>query len=197
MTERITLARPYAEAVFRLARERKALKAWSEMLQLATAVAADPRVAALIDSPRMPRERFVAFFLDVCGDAQGSAGVAGGTTPGATRKLDQDAANFIRLLSENHRLVLLPEITALYELLRAQAESRVAAEVISAAAVSETQLKDIGAALKKRLGRDIDLSTRIDPALIGGFVIRTGDLVIDGSVQGKLRALATHLNSNI
>ncbi len=178
--ERRTLARPYAEAVYRLAQERKTLKVWSEMLQLAAAVAADPQVAALIDNPRVARERFVEFFLDVGG-----------------KKFDKDAANFIRLLSENHRLVLLPEITALYELLRAQSEGRVEAEVISATAVSDAQLKDIGAALKKRLGRDIDLSTRIDPALIGGIVIRAGDLVIDGSVQGKLRALATHLNSNI
>ena len=177
MTERTTLARPYAEAVFRLARERKTLKTWSEMLQLVAAVAADSQVAALVDNPRVARERFVAFFLDVCG-----------------KKLDKDAANFIRLLSENHRLLLLPEIAALYETLRAQDEGRIEAEVVSASAVSATQLKDIAAALKKRLGRDIDLSTRIDPALIGGIVIRAGDLVIDGSVRGKLRALATHLN---
>jgi len=177
MTERTTLARPYAEAVYRLAHERKTLKAWSEMLQLVAAVAADPQVATLIDNPRVARERFVDFFLDICG-----------------KKLDADAANFIRLLSENHRLVLLPEIAALYETLRAQAEGRVEAEVVSATEVSAAQLKDIAAALKKRLGRDIDLSTRIDPALIGGIVIRAGDLVIDGSVQGKLRALATHLN---
>jgi F-type H+-transporting ATPase subunit delta len=177
MTERTTLARPYAEAVFRLAHERKTLKAWSEMLQLAAAVAADPRVTALTDNPRVLRERFVEFFLDIC-----------------AKKLDKDAANFIRLLSENHRLVLLPEIAALYETLRARAEGRVEAEVVSASAVSAAQLEDIAAALKKRLGRDIDLSTRIDPALIGGIVIRAGDLVIDGSVQGKLRALATHLN---
>jgi F-type H+-transporting ATPase subunit delta len=177
MTERITLARPYAEAVFRLAREHKTLKAWSEMLQLAAAVAVDPQVATLTENPRVPRERFVAFFLDVCG-----------------KKLDKDAANFIRLLSENHRLMLLPEIATLYETLRAQTEGRVEAEVVSASEVSAAQLKDIAAALKKRLGRDIDLSTRIDPELIGGIVIRAGDLVIDGSVQGKLRALATHLN---
>ena len=177
MTERTTLARPYAEAVFRLARERKTLKAWSEMLQLAAAVAADPQVTALIDNPRVPRSRFVDFFLDVAG-----------------KKIDADAANLVRLLSENHRLTLLPEIAALYEALRAQAENRVEAEVVSAAAVSDTQLKDIAAALKKRLGRDIDLHTRIDPSLIGGIVIRAGDLVIDGSVQGKLQLLATHLN---
>ena len=92
--------------------------------------------------------------------------------------------------------MLLKSFASVGGSLRAQAEGRVEAEVISASAVSDAQLKDSAAALKKRLGRDIDLSTRIDPALIGGFVIRAGDLVIDGSVQGKLRALATHLNSN-
>lgn len=177
MAERTTLARPYAEAVFRLARERKTLKAWSEMLQLAAAIAADPKITALIDNPRVPRNRFVDFFLDVGG-----------------KKLDQDAANLVRLLSDNHRLALLPEIAGLYEALRAQAENRVEAEVVSAIAVNETQLKDIAVALKKRLGRDIDLRTRIDPSIVGGVVIRAGDLVIDGSVQGKLRLLATHLN---
>src|SRR4030043_453492 len=114
MTERITLARPYAEAVFRLASEHKALKPWSEML----------------------------------------------------------------------RLPPLPEIAALYEALRAGAENRIEAEVISAYEVSETQLEAIAGALKRRLGRDIDLTTRIDPALVGGIVIRAGAIVIDGSVQG-------------
>jgi len=194
MTERTTLARPYAEAVFRLASGHKALKPWSEMLRLAVAVMQDPQVAALAQNPRVPHARFVEFFLDICGDAQGSASVAEGRTPGATKRLDQDGANLIRLLSENRRLPLLPDIAALYEALRAGAENRIEAEVISAYAVSETQLKAIAGALKRRLGRDIDLSTRIDPALVGGIVIRAGDLVIDGSVQGKLRALATHLN---
>lgn len=177
MTERTTLARPYAEAVFRLASGHKALKPWSEMLQLAVAVMQDPQVAALAENPRVPRARFVEFFLDVCG-----------------KRLDKGGSNFIRLLSENHRLPLLPEIAALYEALRAGAENRIEAEVISAYEVSETQLKAIAGALKRRLGRDIDLTTRIDTALVGGIVIRAGDLVIDGSVQGKLHALATHLN---
>jgi len=165
MTERITLARPYAEAVFRLASEHKALNPWSEMLRLAVTVMQDPHA------------RFIEFFLDICG-----------------KRLDKDGANLIRLLSENHRLPLLPEIAALYEALRADAENRIEAEVISAYEVSETQLKAIAGALKRRLGRDIDLTTRIDPALVGGIVIRAGDIVIDGSVQGKLHALATHLN---
>ena len=174
--ERTTLARPYAEAVFRLAREQKTLAGWSEMLKLASAVAADPQMDRLIDNPRVPRARFVEFFLDVCG-----------------KKLDKDGANFVRILTENHRLALLPEIAALYEELRASAEARVEAEVVSATAVSADQLKTIAAALKKRLGRDVTLATRLDPSLVGGIVIRAGDLVIDGSVRGKLGALATHL----
>lgn len=174
--ERSTLARPYAEAVFRLARERKALAAWSDMLGLAAAVARDPQMNRLVDNPRVPRERFVAFFLDVCG-----------------KKIDKDGANFVRLLAENRRIQLLPEIAALYEELRASAESRIEAEVVSAVAVGADQLETIAAALKKRLGRDVNLATRIDPSLIGGVVIRAGDLVIDGSVRGKLKLLATHL----
>jgi len=174
--ERTTLARPYAEAVFRLARERKHFAAWSDMLKLAAAVGSDPQMNRLIDNPRVPRERFVEFFLDVCG-----------------KQLDPQGANFIRLLAENHRTQLLPEIAALYETLRAEAESRVEAEVISAAAVSAEQLKTIAAALARRLGREVSLATRIDPSLVGGIVIRAGDLVIDGSVRGKLGALATHL----
>jgi len=194
MTERTTLARPYAEAAFRLASERKALKSWSEMLQLAAAIASDAQIAALADSPRLTRARFIELFLDVC-DAQGGASAAGGRTPGAAgKKLDKDGANFMRLLHENRRLALLPEIVALYEERRAEAESRVEAEVVSAFPVSEAQLKAIAAALKKRLRRDIDLTTRVDSALVGGIVVRAGDLVIDGSVQGKLQALATHLN---
>lgn len=174
--ERTTLARPYAEAAFRLAQERKALAGWSEMLKLASTVAADPQMSRLIDNPRVPRERFVEFFLDVCG-----------------KKLDKDGANFIRLLTENHRLRLLPEISALFEARRAEAELRVEAEVVSATAVSAEQLKTIAAALKQRLGRDVTLATHLDPSLVGGIVIRAGDLVIDGSVRGKLQALATHL----
>jgi len=175
--ERTTLARPYAEAVFRLASERKTLAAWSEMLGFAASVACDPQMSRLIDNPRVPRARFVEFFLDVCG-----------------KKLDKDGGNFIRLLAENRRVPLLPEIAVLFEQLRAHAESRVDAEVISATAVGTEQLKTIAAALKKRLGRDVNLATRLDPSLVGGIVIRAGDLVIDGSVRGKLKALATHLN---
>ncbi|MDH4133499.1 MAG: F0F1 ATP synthase subunit delta [Gammaproteobacteria bacterium] len=180
MTERTTLARPYAEAAFRLATERKTLKEWSSRLALMAAVARDPQMAALAGNPRVARERFIEFFLDVCSGKGG--------------KIETDGANFVRLLSENHRFALLPEIAELFEARRAEAEGRVEAEAISATALSDAQLKSISAALKKRLGREIDLTTRIDTTLLGGVVIRAGDLVIDGSVQGKLQLLATHLN---
>jgi len=176
MTERSTLARPYAEAAFQFANERKALGPWSEMLRLAAAVAGDPQMAALADNPRLPRAEFIAFYLDVCG-----------------KKIDAACANFLRVLHENRRLALLPEITRLYDELRAEAESRVEAEVASAFEIGDAQLKSIAAALRKRFGRDVTLTTRIDPSLVGGVVIRAGDLVIDGSVRGQLHALATHL----
>ncbi len=181
MTERTTLARPYAEAAFRLATERKALKDWSARLALMAAVARDPQMAALAGNPRVAHARFIEFFLDVCNARGGS-------------KIDADGANFVRLLGENHRFGLLPEIAELYEARRAEAEGRVEAEAVSATALSDAQLKSIAAALKKRLGREIDLTTRVDATLLGGVVIRAGDLVIDGSVQGRLQLLATHLN---
>lgn len=176
MTERSTLARPYAEAAFQFARERQALGRWSEMLHFAAAVASDPQMAALADNPRLPRAEFIGFFLEVCGN-----------------KIDAEAGNFLRVLHENRRLALLPEIARLYDELRAEAEARVEAEVASPFAIDGAQLERIAAALKKRFGREVTLTTRIDPSLVGGAVIRAGDLVIDGSVRGQLHALATHL----
>ena len=115
MSENITLARPYAEAAFGLAQDNKALKQWSEMLGLAAAVAADAQVARLAMDPRVARERFTQLFLDICGDA-----------------LTKEGANFIRVLQENRRLHLLPEIVRLFEQRRADAEGRIEAQVISA-----------------------------------------------------------------
>lgn len=177
MSEKITLARPYAEAVFLLAQERGALKPWSEMLALAATIAADPRIVAQAGDPWMAHERFLKLFLDICGAA-----------------LNPDGANFIRLLHQRRRLVLLPEIAALYEQRRAAAENRIDVEVVSAFAVTAEQMQKIGAALERKLGRQIELKSRVDNSLIGGIIIRAGDWVIDGSARGRLRALGTHLN---
>ncbi|HEX9625369.1 MAG TPA: F0F1 ATP synthase subunit delta [Acidiferrobacterales bacterium] len=177
MSERSTLARPYAEAAFGLARQRQELQKWSAMLRLAAGVAGDPQMAALLDNPRQPRERVTQMFLDVCGD-----------------RLDPQGVNFIRVLRANGRLGLLAEIATQFELLKAAAEGRVDAEVTSAFALSPDQIAGITGALKKKLGRDVSVVSKIDESLVGGVVIRAGDLVIDGSVHGQLRALTSHLN---
>ena len=177
MSEKITLARPYAEAAFLLAQERGELGPWSEMLALAATIAADLRIVELTDDPWMTHEQFLKLFLDICGAA-----------------LNQDGANFIRVLHERGRLVLLPEIAALYEQRRAVAENRIDVDVVSAFPVTAEQMQRISAALERRFGRQIDLKSRIDNSLIGGIIIRAGDLVIDGSASGRLRALGTHMN---
>lgn len=177
MAEMQTLARPYAEAVFELARARNQLKQWSEMLAFITAVAADERMRQIADDPRVDRTRFLNLFLGVC-----------------EQRVDEPGANFIRLLVDNRRLALLPEIVTQYESLRAEAEARVEATVISAFPLEAAQLETVGAALRRKLGREVNLKTEVDKTLMGGIVIRAGDLVIDGSVRGRLADLAANLS---
>ena len=194
MAEKQTLARPYAEAVFELAQARSMLKPWSGMLGLIAAVAADENMQRLAGDPRVDRARFRELFLGVCGDVQGSTSVAGDRKSGATKNLDDAGANFVRLLVENRRLNLMPEIVAQYETLKAEAEARVEATVTSAFTLEPEQLKSLGEALKRKLGREVNLTAQVDKTLMGGIVIRAGDLVIDGSVRGRLAALATHMS---
>ncbi|MBI3570879.1 MAG: F0F1 ATP synthase subunit delta [Gammaproteobacteria bacterium] len=177
MAEKQTLARPYAEAVFELAQARGALKLWSEMLAFITVIAADENMQRLASDPRVDRARFRELFLGVC-----------------VNNLDDAGANFVRLLVENRRLNLLPEIVAQYETLKAEAEARVEATVTSAFTLEPEQLKTLSAALKRKLGREVNLTAQTDKALVGGIVIRAGDLVIDGSVRSRLAELATHLS---
>ncbi len=195
MAEKQTAARPYAEAVFALARERDALQAWSETLARAAAVARDEGMARLAANPRVERARFLGLFLDICGDVPGRTSVAGDRMSGATNRLSAEGANFIRLLVENRRLALLPEIAALYENLKAEAEARIEATVVSAFALDTAQRKGIEQALQRRFGRAVQLTTEVDRQLVGGIVIRAGDLVIDGSVRGRLAALASELRN--
>lgn len=177
MAERQTAARPYAEAAFRLAAERGELKAWSEMLGFAAAVAADAVMARLAFDPKIGRTRLTELFLEVCG-----------------KRLNAQAGNFIRLLVENRRLTLLPDIVTLYEALRAEAEKRLEATVVSAYPLEPAQMKAIEQALQRKFGRAIHLASQVDKSLLGGVVIRCQDLVIDGSATGRLRELASHLS---
>ncbi|MHB8622426.1 MAG: F0F1 ATP synthase subunit delta [Sulfuricaulis sp.] len=176
MAEIQTLARPYAEAVFSLAQSRQALPAWSEMLAFIAAVAGDATMRRLASDPREPPGRLLDLFLDIGGP-----------------RIDAQGANFIRLLVENQRLNLLPEIVAQYEARKTEAEARVAATVVSAFPLETEQLQNLSAALQRKLGRAVNLTLEVDKTLLGGIVIRTGDLVIDGTVRGRLADLATYL----
>ena len=174
MAELTTIARPYAQAVFELARNQNAYQRWSEALALATAIVADARVLKWIAHPRVRPAQVAELILDVAGD-----------------HLDADARNFVRLLVENRRLTVLPEIAALYADYRAEAERTQQAEVISAQPLSNEQQASIVAALERRLQRAVTLHCQVDEALLGGAIIRAGDLVIDGSVTSQLGRLAT------
>ena len=169
MSQALTLARPYARAAFSLARDAGALPAWSDALAFAARMAADPQVAALLGNPKLTQAD-VATLL-------------------APQEANETFGNFLGLLFENRRLPLLPEIAGLYDELRFEAERLVKAKVTSAVALPAAELETIKAALKKRFGRDVEVETAVDDSLIGGAVIAAGDVVIDGSIRGKLHRL--------
>jgi F-type H+-transporting ATPase subunit delta len=177
MSELITVARPYARAGFELAREDDRFQPWSDMLAYMGAVARDPTLHAVLDSPRLSTDQVADLFISVCGE-----------------QIDEQGASLVRLMAENRRLAALPEVAALFEQYRASAEGKVEVELISAQELDPKHRDAIIAALKQRLGRDIDLSTRTDPSLLGGAIIRAGDLVIDGSIRGRLNRLAVTLS---
>ncbi|MCC7462657.1 MAG: F0F1 ATP synthase subunit delta [Gammaproteobacteria bacterium] len=173
MAEAATTARPYAQAAFAAARDGQALPAWSAFLGLASAVIGDARVRALIGNPRVVTAQLVDFLQELAG-ASGTAA----------------QGNFLRLLAENRRLLLLPEIAAQYDVLRAAAEGRADVQVKTAMALDAAQEQRLVAALEQRLGRRVRLQVEIDARLIGGAIVRHGDLVFDGSLRGRLGRLA-------
>lgn len=176
MSQAFTLARPYARAAFALARERGDLGGWSKALAVAAQLSVDPRVASLIDHPSLS-----------------AAEVAGLVAPPGD--LDAGLLQFLTVLAENRRIVLLPEISALYETLRAEAQNIVRARVTSALPLDDAALAKLRESLRARFGRDVEIEAAVDPALIGGAVIDTGDAVIDGSVRGRLARLESALTN--
>jgi F-type H+-transporting ATPase subunit delta len=172
MAELSTLARPYAKAVFELAREEKKLAEWSAMLAgLATAVR-DKSVAAAIGHPAVGRGQLADVLIQVMGS-----------------KVSEQAKNLLRLLAEYDRLKLAPAIAAQFETLRAEHERRVDVQIVSAAPVDAAQQKALVDAVKKKLDRDVNVEWKTDPTLIAGAQIRAGDMVIDGSISGELARL--------
>jgi len=178
VAERATIARPYAKAAFEYARDGGAFAKWSQGLKTAAAVVADPRVASLTKNPRWTAADLVSLITEIEGP-----------------KPDAALRNFVHVLAENHRLLLLPEIAAHYEALRAAVENTVDVEVVSAVALDDAQAEKLKAALSTRLKRQVRMRNSVDSGLLGGAVVRAGDLVIDGSLKGRLQRLATDLTS--
>ena len=173
MSENASIARPYAQAVFEMARDSGSFSAWSEALGALASLAQEPQVNALFAHPGVARDELAGVIIELCGD-----------------RLDEPGRNLVRLLARNRRLGALEAIAQQYALLRAEAERTIQAQVESALPVSDDHQQRIAEALEKRLGRRVELSVSTDASLIGGAVIRAGDLVIDGSVRARLEKLA-------
>jgi F-type H+-transporting ATPase subunit delta len=177
MAEKVTIARPYAKAAFAYAQQENALAKWSKLLATASALVEDSRIAPLVTSPRVTPEQLAELISDASGiDA---------------KDLQR---NFIGTLAENRRLALLPQIAAMYETLRAEAENVADVQVTSAVPLSDAQRQRLATAMKKRLQKnDVRLHCDVDASLVGGAIVRSGDMVIDGSLKGRLDRLSLEL----
>jgi F-type H+-transporting ATPase subunit delta len=183
MADNNTIARPYAQAVFELADESGDLATWSEALDVAGRLLADGQVTAYLADPAFSNEQRFEFLTGLFDKA--GAKVLGG--------MDKRGTNFLKLLLEYGRVAVLPEISTHFEALKAEIENIVEVTVTSASPVSRKQQDTIANALRERLGRDVNIEMEIDENLIGGAVIRAGDVVIDGSLRARLEGLATAL----
>ncbi|EOL9026963.1 F0F1 ATP synthase subunit delta [Cronobacter sakazakii] len=177
MSEFVTVARPYAKAAFDFAVEHQSLDRWQDMLAFAAEVAKNEQMAELLSGALVP-ETLAESFIAICGD-----------------QLDANGQNLIRVMAENGRLKVLPDVLEQFIQLRAALEATVEVEVTSASALSDEQLAKISAAMEKRLSRKVKLNCKIDKSVMAGVIIRSGDTVIDGSVRGRLERLADVLQS--
>ena len=178
MAELSTIARPYAEAAFELAREKTALPAWSRMLDLIASVATDARMRTALASPKLDDAEKESLFLSVTGE-----------------NLDDDARSFVRVLIKSDRIALAREIRELFEVRRNEAEGVARATIESALPMSEAEQAGLTAALERRFGRKVEATVKVNAELIGGARITVGDTVIDDSVLGKLTAMKNQLTA--
>ena len=176
MADNASLARPYAKAVFELAQESGSFDSWTSALEQAAAISQDSGFSALISDPRVERDRLADLLADLIGDV-----------------LPDGGRNLIQLLVQNDRLGALADIAAQYAELVARAKQSVNAEVITAMALTDEQQSALAAALESRLGLKVNLEETVDAELIGGAIIKAGDLVIDGSAKGRIEKLTTAL----
>ena len=178
MAEFVTVARPYAKAVFQYALDKGQLAEWSKLLSFAAVVVEDEEMAKVLSKPQLTADQKAELVCSVCSEV-----------------LTDEGRNFIVQLAQNDRLVLFPEISGLFELLKAEQEKSVDVTVSSAYELSEDDKNKLSSSLKNRLGRNVNISCDVDKSLLGGLLIRAGDLVIDGTVRGKLAKLSENLKS--
>jgi len=176
MAELATMARPYANAAFDVAKRDNDLGAWSKALAFLASAASNHAVRTLLEAPDMEAPVKAQKLIDVCGDA-----------------LDDRTKRFVQVLAGNKRLPLIGEIADQFEALRAAEEQQIDVEVVSAMPLTDDQQSTLAAALKKKFEREVNMTHSVDVSLIGGAVIRAGDMVIDGSLSGKLKKLAENV----
>jgi F-type H+-transporting ATPase subunit delta len=178
VADKITIARPYAKAAFEEARSANHLGAWSETLHTASTVVQDANVQKLLGNPSVTNADLAKLVADLAGP-----------------QLDVQGRNFVQTLAENRRLAYLPEISTLFDELKDEVEGVIDVTVTAATALDKGQQDVLSAALQRRLKRQIRLHTETDPSLLGGAVLRAGDLVIDGSVRTRLARIAYELTA--
>ncbi len=176
MSELSTLARPYAEAVFKIAKQHNSASKWSGMLAFLTAVVNDPAMIPIIANPKISHAELTSLMLDICQE-----------------QLDEQGVNFVKLLIENNRLNLTPFIKEHYEVYKADDEGYIDVEVFTAYKLPKEELNGFESTLKKMLAKNVRMSSTIDKSIIGGFLAKAGDKVIDGSIKGQLQLLAKKL----
>ena len=177
MSEWTTIARPYAQAAFDNAVESKTVAQWQEMLVFAAEVSANETIKTLLTGS-LAAEKLAEIFNGVCGE-----------------QLDQQGQNLIKILAENRRLQALPDISVLFNQLKADFDKEIDVDVTSAVKLNKKQQTDIGASLEKRLARKVKLNCSVDPELVAGVLIKAGDTVIDGSLRSKLNRLSDALQA--
>lgn len=176
MSTSSTIARPYAKAVFEIARDARDFAGWQAQLELLAHIASDQGMRRAIGNPKIETKAIAELVLGVCGD-----------------KLTPVGRNLVAMLAERKRLVVLPEVLAQFIALRRVAEKTVEVELVTAVAADAATQARFATALEQRLGRKVELRNSIDAALIGGALVKADDMVIDGSVRGRLERLATQL----
>ena len=187
MADNHTIARPYAQAVFEIASDTKGLDKWSKALGVAKDLLSDGQATKFLANPTLTDSERLSFLTELFVSADGKTSILAGG--------DKQGTNFLKLLIENDRVSVLPEIGDHFDVLKANVENTVEVTVTSAAPLSIAQEQAIAKALNERLGREVILATEIDENLIGGAVISAGDVVIDGSLRSRLEGLSNALIS--